>query len=128
MVFGTIMIIDLRLIGKASMNRTVTGLMGEILPLTWVAFALAVLTGALLFISQPVDYAANTAFRLKMVALAFAGLNMLAFHAGAYRHVATWDALTLPPTRARLAGAVSLTLWIAIIACGRTIGFTMFPG
>jgi hypothetical protein len=128
LVFGTIMIVDLRLLGWASIGVRVTALTREILPLTWGAFALAVVTGSLLFVSQPVEYVANTAFRLKMLALVAAGLNMAAFHAVGYRSVASWDAQTPPPARARWAGALSLVCWTAVISCGRIIGFTMFPG
>jgi hypothetical protein len=31
----------------------------------------------------------------------------------------------VPPLRARLAGLLSILLWITVVACGRWIGFTM---
>ena len=128
LVLGSIMIVDLRLLGLASTKTAVTALTAEILPWTWGFFILAVVTGALMFISQPVDYFGNTAFRVKMLLLVVAGLNMLAFHAVAWRGVAAWDRDPKPPARARLAGGISLVCWLAVIAAGRVIGFTMFPG
>lgn len=128
MVLGSIMIVDLRLLGWASTKSPVTSLANETLPWTWGFFALAVVTGTLLFVSQPVDYFHNTAFRLKMLLLVLAGANMLAFHLSAWPGVAAWDNFAKPPPRARVAGALSLTFWLAVIAAGRVIGFTMFPG
>jgi hypothetical protein len=47
LVVGTISIVDLRLIGLASRNRAVTILMREVLPYTWIAFGVAIITGLL---------------------------------------------------------------------------------
>jgi hypothetical protein len=55
--------------------------------------------------------------------MALAGVNMAAFHAGAYRDVARWDKTPPTPAAARLAGALSLALWIRVIFCGRWVGF-----
>ena len=45
-VFGTILIIDLRLLGVASANRPFQRMAPEIIKWTWVGFAVTVLTGA----------------------------------------------------------------------------------
>src|SRR5688500_17782617 len=80
LVFGTILIVDLRLVGIAWRERPFSRLSSELLRWTWIAFAAAVLTGGLMFISEAVSYATNTAFQIKVVLLILAGLNMLAFH------------------------------------------------
>jgi hypothetical protein len=53
-----------------------------------------------------------------------AGVNMAAFHFGAYRRVHEWDEIHPPPRAARLAGTLSIALWIGVIFFGRWIGFT----
>jgi hypothetical protein len=53
-----------------------------------------------------------------------AGVNMAVFHFGAYRRVLEWDEKLPPPRAARLAGALSIALWIGVIFFGRWIGFT----
>jgi hypothetical protein len=58
-----------------------------------------------------------------MVLLALVGLNALIFHLTVYRRAAEWDDLPRAPLRARLAGLVSLVLWIGIIAAGRSIAY-----
>jgi hypothetical protein len=122
-VFGTIVVVDLRALGLASRERPFSRLSTELLRLTWGAFAVSVATGSLMFITNARVYAHNTSFRVKMVLLALAGLNMAAFHLTAGRSVASWDRSTAPRA-GRITAAASICLWLGIIAAGRVIGFT----
>ncbi len=122
-VFGTLLIVDLRLLGLSDARRAFTAIARQILPLAWSAFAVSAITGVLMFTTSAQTYYGNPAFRLKMLALAGAGLNMAFFHLVTLRGVAGWDQ-TKPPPQARLAGAVSLLLWAGIVLLGRWIGFT----
>ena len=85
LVVGSIAIVDLRLIGVASLDRAAARLTSDVLPCTWAAFALAAITGSLLFSSNAFNYAHNTYFQAKFVFLALAGLNMAVFHLGVGR-------------------------------------------
>jgi hypothetical protein len=123
-VFGSILMVDLRLLGISSKNSQVSRLSEEMLPWTWSAFAVAVISGTLLFMSKAHIYWGNTQFRWKFVCMFLAGLNMLIFHFGIYRRVGTWDRTLPPPTAARVAGGLSVMLWVAVIFFGRWIGFT----
>jgi len=124
LVVGSIMIVDLRLLNLASRRRPVSELLAEVLPWTWGAFVCAAITGSLLFSSSALKYAHNTPFRLKMLLLVVAAINMVVFHLGVFRSVSQWDHGQSPPGRARLAGGISLALWVWVVACGRWIGFT----
>jgi len=124
LVFGSIFMVDVRLLGLAGRDSAVTQLSREILPYTWTAFGFAALTGLLLFISKASTYFYNLQFELKFLFMFLAGVNMLIFHRGVYRHVLDWDRAARPPTGARLAGALSIALWICVIFMGRWIGFT----
>jgi hypothetical protein len=123
LVVGTIMIVDLRLINVAGRRRPVSELMRETLPWTWGAFICAVVTGSLLFSSSALKYAANWQFEAKMLMLLLAGINMAVFHLGAYRSVSLWDRTELTPNPARVAGGISLAIWVTVVALGRWIGF-----
>ena len=123
LVLGTVLIADLRLLGIADSQRAFTRIGREALPLTWVAFALAVVTGSLMFTTSPQTYFGNSAFQWKAVALVAAGLNMLLFQLFTARGIAAWD-FAKPPRAARTAGVVSLLLWAAVVLLGRWIGFT----
>ena len=124
-VVGSIAIVDLRLIGYASHRKGAQRLILDLLPFTWAAFALAVITGSLLFTSNAPNYAANVQYVSKMVVLLLAGINMAIFHLTAYRRIVQWDDALPPPAGVRLAGATSLSLWIVVVFLGRWIGFTM---
>jgi hypothetical protein len=125
LVFGTIAVVDLRLLCMASLESRVTRLTAGLLPWTWLAFALAATSGGLLFSSNAAAYGHNFYFQSKLVLLLAAGFNMLIFHFVGSRGIERWDTLASTPLRARLAGAISLLLWIGVVACGRWIGFTM---
>jgi hypothetical protein len=125
LVVGSILVLDLRLLGLASLHRPVNRLTGAIMPVTWSAFAIAAASGALLFISAATKYLANSYFDAKMVLIGVAGLNMIVFHAVTARDLPRWEKDPSPPLRARLAGALSILLWVAVVACGRLIGFTL---
>ena len=122
-VVGSVSMMDMRLLGIGSKDRPITELTRSVLPWTWSAFAVAATCGALLFSSKASTYYVNIPFRIKVVCLAFAAVNMLVFHLVTSRDIAVWDSGRTPP-RAKLAGGVSLALWVTIVATGRWIGFT----
>jgi hypothetical protein len=124
MVFGTVLIVDLRLLGLLDSARAFTRVSRETLPLTWIAFGLAVITGSLMFTTSAATYFGNTAFQWKVLALSAAGLNMALFQLVTARSIAAWDADTSPPRAARVAGLISIFLWAAVVLLGRWIGFT----
>ena len=129
-VFGSILLVDLRLIGLAardpplSFSRTIP-------PITWGAFIVAVITGGLMFTSNPHGYFDgyfdSTMFRVKILLLVLAGLNMFVFHLFTMRGGRVSNGPGPLPGGAQIAGLFSMTLWLVIIACGRWIGFTMAP-
>jgi len=122
-VFGTILIVDLRLLGFPNTQRPFTRVSDEMLRLTWGAFLVAVVTGLLMFAPNANTYFGNTAFRFKMLALLGAGVNMAIFQYITFRGVAAWDRGT-PPPAGRLAGVLSILIWVTVIFLGRWIGFT----
>jgi hypothetical protein len=126
-VFGTIAILDLRLTGMAFSDFSVTDLSRQVLPWTWVAFAIAAVTGVLMFSGQAVKYSVNFAFLVKIALMALAGLNVLVFHFITYQGVAKWDHGVPVPWAAKFAGALSLAIWIAVAAYGRFTAYYMFP-
>ena len=120
---GTAAVFDLRLLGWMLRRERVSELAGRLLPWTWAGFALQVVTGILLFSSEAVKVYTNPAFRVKMLLIFLAGVHALIFHWGVYRDVASWDDSGVLPAGAKVAGFVSILLWIGIVAAGRFIGF-----
>jgi hypothetical protein len=125
LVVGSILVVDLRLLGLASIHRSVSRLTSGILPLTWSAFAVAAASGSLLFISNATKYLGNGFFVAKIFLIGAAGLNMAIFHGVGAKDLPRWENATALPLPARLAGGLSILLWVSVVACGRWIGFTM---
>lgn len=123
-VFGTILVVDLRLLGIPGVKRAFTRVSEEMTRITWAAFALAVVTGVLMFIANAHTYVINRAFGLKLLAILAAGLNMMVFERGTRRGVAGWDVGVESPRAAKIAGVLSILLWVAVIFLARWIGFT----
>jgi hypothetical protein len=96
----------------------------DILKWTWGAFAVTAATGMLMFVTNATVYSGNTAFRLKLVLLVLAGLNVAVFELTAGRSVDRWDRLASAPASGKAAAAVSLVLWVTVVVAGRVIGFT----
>jgi hypothetical protein len=123
LVFGSITLVDARLLGFAQRGTPVSKVAAELLPLTWIAWSAAAIFGTLMFMSRAVTYAGNLQFRMKFLCMALAGVNMLIFQFGVFRDVEKWD-MSDSPTAAKLAGALSITFWIGVIFFGRWTGFT----
>jgi hypothetical protein len=125
---GTIWIIDLRMMGVAFKNTPFSKLNDRILPITMVAFGMMVFTGLVtMFGRQPATFFYHDMwFRLKMIFLVIASINIFWFHYMVQKSQATWDADPKPPTAVRLSGAISMSCWILIIIFGRFIAYDWY--
>lgn len=128
LVVGTIAIIDLRLLGLASRQRSFQRMTSDLMKWIWAAFILTVVTGLTMFTTNARVYYHNPFFRAKMILLVFAGLNMAVFELTAGRTIRDWDNGAPTPRVGKTAAVLSLVLWISIIFMGRIIGFTTHPG
>jgi len=124
LVFGTIAVIDLRLLGLASTHRPFRTMASDILKWTWIAFAITFVTGGLMFTTNATVYFHNPVFQAKMAILLLAGINMGIFELTTGRSSRQWDTSSSTPAAAKTAAIISLTLWISVIFLGRWIGFT----
>jgi hypothetical protein len=113
-VVGTVLMADLRLLGWSARRYSVTVITGEVVPWTWGAFVIAVVTGVGLLMPRASSYVANPAFLAKVVLLALAFVNMLTLHFFALRT----DRVRLQMTT----GACSLLVWAGVVLAGRWIG------
>jgi len=123
---GMTVMLDLRLLGVMMRRTAVSEVLEQLLPWTVAGFAVMVISGALLFYAIPVRTFQNIFFRVKMLLLISAGLNVWIFHSTVYRKVAEWDLHPVPPRRARVSATVSLLLWAGIVIAGRMIAYNWF--
>ena len=112
---GTIFMVDLRLIGIGMRRRLSSQLSKDFAPWTLGGLAAVLISGPLIFSSDPNMYMNNTSFQFKMGALLMALLYQYTIH----RKVA------LPILRRcpRLTGIVSVALWVSVVAGGIFIAF-----
>ena len=122
MLVGSILWVDLRLIGVAATSHPISTMHTELVRWAWGAFVIAALTGLGMFITRAAGHLENPAFQSKLVLLGLAGANMTYFHYKVYRHVEEWDTAVNPPVSVKLAGIVSLLLWSGVMLAGRWVG------
>jgi hypothetical protein len=126
LLFGSIAVLDLRLLGF-SRSLSVKRLGTHVLPWTAASFLLIIPSGLAMFTAHATEFVQSDVFVLKMLLIMAAGLNAALFHSITFRTADVWDSEEMrrlpPPPSARLAGAASLLLWIAVIACGRLLAY-----
>jgi hypothetical protein len=123
LVVGTVAMVDLRLLGVALKKEPVSKVAGQLLPLAWIGFVVMLVSGLMLFAAEAAKCYHNPAFRIKLILLALVGLNPLVFHLTIYKSVDSWGEKPSTPVRARLAGALSLSLWSGIVIAGRAMAY-----
>lgn len=122
LVIGSILAYDLRLLGWHR-DLPLSRLGQHLLPWVWIGFALNLASGALLFMSDAVEFAENTSFRVKMLLLMLAGLNALWFQHRLAPAIPAWDRDADAPGAARTAAVLSIVLWLAIVTAGRLMAY-----
>jgi hypothetical protein len=126
LLFGSIAVLDFRLLG---FPRSISArrLAAHVLPWTAASFLLILPSGLLMFTAHASEFVQSGVFVLKMMLILAAGLNAALFHAITFRTADIWDSDEMrklpPPPSARASAAVSLLLWIAVIACGRLLAY-----
>jgi len=108
LLVGSIILVDMRVLGYALRRRSVAEISRSLSPWIWVGLAIMLATGPLLFGADVVRYSRNPAFLVKMVTL----LAALIFHFTVHHR---------SEPRTRLVAIVSIALWTAVVVCGRAI-------
>lgn len=114
LLVGNLVLLELRVWGLGG-DLPVQPLARLALGLAVFGFALAGASGLLMFAAQAAELLANRAFVLKMGLLMLAGTNAAWFHGR--------GSLVRMDRTARLLTLVSTAIWLAVIACGRSIAY-----
>ena len=125
---GTIMLVDLRLVGIGMAGYRLSSLVEQLQRWTLAGFAVMFASGAMLVPAHAAIYYQSPFFRLKLLFLLLAGLNAGLFHLTIYRKVDCWEQQAFP-LYARFAGVISLVIWATVVVLGRAIayGTEVFP-
>jgi len=125
LMMAPILMLDLRLTGVIWKSEPVSKIRDQFLPITVFGFVVMMLTGILLFWSEAVKCWHSPYFRIKLVALVLAGLNALLFHSTIDKKISEWENNAFMPSRAKLAGVMSILTWTAVIAAGRYTAYNL---
>ncbi len=114
LLLGNLVLLELRVFGRGA-GLPVSDLARLSLTLVAIGFALAAVSGVIMFATQPGDLLSNRTFTLKMLLLFVAGSNAAWFHAR--------QSLDKLDRFARLQMVVSTVIWVIIITLGRWIAY-----
>lgn len=124
---GTLCMLDLRLLGLALPRVPVKQVASTLLPWTIGGFVIMVITGILLFYAIPVRSYHSIFFRVKVILLIIAGLNMWRYHRKTHRTADSWgQSGAVIPRAAKVAAGVSLAAWVGVVFAGRMIAYNWF--
>jgi hypothetical protein len=116
LVLGTVLMVNLRLLGLIMNRRGVPDVVGAARPLLWLGVVTALASGSLLFLTEAVKCYYNVAFWYKMAFLGTAIVFQLAAQ----------NRLTATAVSRRWSCAIavlSLALWFGVGIAGRAIAF-----
>ena len=126
LLFGSIAVLDLRLLGF-SRSIPVKKLAAHVLPWTIGSFALIVPSGLLMFTAHATEFIDSEVFILKMLLILAGFVNAGVFHTTVFRSADVWDSEEMrklpPPPSVRASAAISLLIWMSVIACGRLLAY-----
>ncbi|QEE43698.1 hypothetical protein FVA81_03500 (plasmid) [Rhizobium sp. WL3] len=124
LLIGSIFAVDMRLLGLGRQTVSVTSTMRHLLPVCYVGFITAVITGLALLSAQATMIAASGAAPWKLGLLCAAGANAAAFHLGTGRGMAQWGEASMPPFFARVAALLSISAWTGVVLAGQMLPYT----
>jgi len=125
LMMAPILMFDLRLTGVLWKGEPVSRIRDQFLGLTVKGFWIMMSTGLLLFWSEALKCWNSVYFRIKIIALIAAGLNALLFHSTIDRKISEWENNPIMPSRAKLAGALSIATWTLVIMAGRYTAYNL---
>ena len=120
---GLVLILDLRLLRVAFRGEKLGVIMRQSAGLSTIGFAIMMLTGLILFVTQAEKAYHNGFFVAKMLLLLVAVANAAWFQLKYYPNMDEWDTAENPPLGPQVCAIVSLICWILVIGCGRTMAY-----
>ncbi|MDQ3471737.1 MAG: hypothetical protein M3428_05110 [Pseudomonadota bacterium] len=121
MLIGGIGILDLRLAG-AFRAIPLAPLSRALMPIALAGLALIVPSGAVMFAADAEALVFSLTFRWKLLLIAVALVNALAFRIAWQNRLDGWD--REPPPIGRLMAGASVLLWLTVAALGRWIAYS----
>jgi hypothetical protein len=128
-VMGSIVLIDLRVLGLALPSQAQGELIRRLMPWTWGALPCLAASGLVFIVARPARYLFNPVFGLKLAMLAPAVALAWALQRANARDAEYWERSRPRRVLARAIAACSLLLWLGVAMAGRWIAYVdyLFP-
>lgn len=123
-VFGSACMVNLRLLGVGRSGRSISQLSDTLVPWMWRGLVVLLFTGLIQTIAEPVRQFVTPMFWAKMLMIVLVATITALYARMVRRNAAQWDAAVSRPWAAPIFAVASTLLWLAIIVCGRFIGYT----
>lgn len=123
-VFTAAIMLNARLLGVVKGHRSISQLADDLVPWIWRGLAALVVTGLLQTITEPVRQFVTPVFWAKMSMIIVVASFTATYARVIRRNAAEWESAGTGSRTAKVFAVVSTILWIAIITCGRFIGYT----
>ena len=124
---GMILMTDLRILGLAMKDVTLTDVVRQLRPWKYLGFIIMVSMGIMLGGAKLGQYYDNPYFQLKMTLLFLVFVHAMVFRRSVYRNTEALDRAPAMPGVAKAAAVISLCLWVGILSCGRWIAYYERP-
>jgi len=122
-VVGSILMINLRILGWAGTERTLRQTHSRFSPWqTWGVVALLV-TGLLMLVGEPVREIVSFSFWAKMVLILLGSGAAVVFERALDRHEAEWDARGGAASGLQPLALATLAIWVLVMVMGRLIAY-----
>jgi hypothetical protein len=122
-VIASVAMIDLRVIGWGGPRTTVRATVRRFAPWLWGALLVLAVTGSLLIIAEPIRQFFTVSFWVKMSLLAVGIIVAVSFQISLARNGAFWEESGSARWRIKVAGLLTLGVWLGILVMGRFIAF-----
>ena len=122
-VLGSVFMIDLRILGWAGRDQTLTQTTARFGP--WLSWALCVLllTGAAMIVGEPARELLALSFWLKMGLVAIGTVVAVIFQRSLRRHEGQWETALVRQQSIRALAVVTFLIWVCVVVLGRLIAY-----
>ncbi len=122
-VMGSVVFVNLRLLGLAVPSQRPSEMIRRLLPWTWWALPFLFASGVVFVIARPVRYFFNPVVGIKFSLLIPALVLAATLHALSRTEPGYWEITAQRRGFARIIAAISILLWLGVMMAGRWIAY-----
>ncbi len=123
LTFGSVLMVNLRILGVAGTNRTMARTAHRYIPWVWWGLLTLLLTGIGMTIGEPVRELTNPCFWMKMILIIVAASISLWFQGSVRRNADRWELTSGGRAVMKTGAGAVIVLWCLIMVLGRWIAY-----